>query len=140
MKRLIFCITVIFIVFEFYSCQKDSTFIFPKAEITNIYNITLSTAQVDFQVTSQSNAHTDRSFSIIVDTITFNGNKIEVTNVNLNMDGYGKFAGTYSTKLSNLKSKTQYYISLYYDGVFDYGETYEDEGGFIGSPKTFTTN
>jgi len=137
MRGIKFLIVICFITFC--ACQKNQPIIFPEAEITKIYN-TDSTAQVDLQVTSQSNSHTDGSISIIVDTITFSGNKVEATNVNLNMDGYGHFLGSYSTKLSNLKSKTQYYISLYYEGVFDYGETYEYEGGFIGSSKTFTTN
>lgn len=137
MRIIKFLIVICFITFC--ACQKNQPIIIPpKAEITNIYNITDSTAQVDVQVTSQSNAQVDDDFGLIIDSISLNGNKIQVSIENFNVER--RLINSYSTKISNLKSKTQYYVYLYYGGEFNIGDTYEMEFFDIGSPKIFTTN
>lgn len=130
-------ITTFLILFLIISCEQK-TAIPPQAEITNIYNITDSTAQVDVLVTKPSNAQGDEGFGLIVDTISINGNIIEVQTVDFSV--IDRLTNNYSAKISNLKSKTHYSIYLSYTGEFDIGGPDQLETFNIGSPKTFTTN
>ncbi len=138
MKRLIFWITIFFVVFYFYSCQKNTnqSFIPPNA---NISNITDSSAQVDVQVTKQSNAHSDNFLSIMVDSVSLNGNKFQVNSLNFFVIGYSKLDSSYSAKISNLKSKTKYYLKLEFADTDATGLALSVNGQ-VGSTKSFTTN
>ena len=135
MKSLVYFIFLI-VFFYIVACAKQA--IPPQADITNIYNITDTSVNVDVQVTKQSNSQYDIGLSLIVDSVPINGNKIKVQQVYF--DVVDRLASSYSTKISNLKNKTLYSIYLYYGGVFDIGGPNESEYFTIGSPKTFTTN
>ena len=131
-------ITTFLILFLIISCEQK-TAIPPQAEITNIYNITDTSANVDVQVTKQSNANGVEEMSLVIDSITKTGNKLKVEMWGLTGSTY-TLNSSYSTVITNLKSKTQYYIYLNFQGIYDIGGSNATENFNIGSPKTFTTN
>jgi hypothetical protein len=133
-KQCLLCFMILLVS----SCFKYYTNIPPKAEITNIYNITESSATVDVKVTKQSNANYVVDFHLSVDTI---GNPYNVQTINLIDTVVNSLNNSYTTVISKLKSKTLYSLSLYFYGNFDTGGPNQGEwqGFTIGATKTFTT-
>ena len=124
------------------ACVKMKEIIPPKAEITNIYNITDSTVNVDVQVTRQSNAWQEH-FYLNVDSISNAGDKFQVQTISLNPSNNAPLFhlnNSYSTKISKLKIKTKYSLGLYFSGEFDLGGPNEWHNFSIGELKSFTTN
>ena len=138
-KRLIYAIALCSFVFVFSTCGKKTEIIPPKAEITNIYNITDSTANVDVTVTQQSNAEYE-FFGLIVDSTSTTGSITQVQIITFTRESVIKLNNSYSTKISKLKSQTQYSIHLYLDGYFDIGGPTDKHSFNIGEKKSFTTN
>ena len=133
-------LTLCFIIFFANACVQKKDIIPPQAEIINIYNITDSSANVDVKVTKQSNAESGE-LGLLIDSLSITGSKIQVQTFSFNPpSGVAKLNDTYTTKISKLKSKTQYSISLGYYGVFDVGGPNEEKNFTIGTPKTFITN
>lgn len=75
LSRIIQLTTLCFIIIFNYACKKE--IIPPQAEITNIYNITDSSANVDVKVTKQSNAEYG-DLDLIVDSTSISGSKTQV--------------------------------------------------------------
>lgn len=132
---IVFCLMILI----YYSCKDNqSSIILPQAEITNIYNITDSTAQVDIQVTQQSNA-ADQAFGLNVDTMSLTGNLMKIQVITLTPNGATKLNSNYSISISKLNSNKEYYISLVFAGEFTIGGESQVENYTIGTTKTFTT-
>ena len=125
------------IIFFAYACGKE--IVPPQAEITKIYNITDNSATVDVKVTKQSNAWAGEYFSLSVDSISKKGEKTQVQYVYFAKDS-DSLNNFYTAKISNLKSKTQYYLYLIFSGYYDIGGPNQTETDTIGTTKTFTTN
>ena len=126
----------IFLIFGFFllGCNliNEPKVIPPSAQITNIYNITDSSAQFTVQVTQQSNA-TNGNLLISV----YYGASISNLDTAFNLSN-DPLPTSISGKISNLKGQTEYTIQLYFNGTFGGGTTYEEDFN-IGSPKSFTT-
>jgi hypothetical protein len=121
-----------FFLIIFCSCNgilNGPTAIPPSAQITNIYDITDSSAQVDVQVTKLSNAE-NGAFGLSVTSNVGSNQNFGIATL--------PTIGNYSIKISNLTNNTIYSLQIYFEGTFGGGTTYEEDFN-IGAPKSFTT-
>ncbi len=121
------------------ACSDEDSAIPPQAEITNIYNVTDSSVNVEVIVSRQSNAEGQQTLELIIDSISESGNKMQFTKYPLTPAVNSYLKNSYTATISNLKNKTQYFIYLYFYGEFNLFGTALFENFDIGSPKTFTT-
>ncbi len=135
---------IVFILFIISSCipdQKSTSIISTKAEITNIFNITDTSAYVNVKVTQQSNAEAIDGFGIAIDSISAAGISYPLLSqsVGLCSDTY-TLDSSYTAIMTHLKNNTKYSIYLSFTGEWDIGGPNQTFSFDIGSPKTFTTN
>ncbi len=102
------------------SCIKQKPIIPPKAEITNIYNVTNNSAYVDIEVTKQSNAEVG-FLALIIDSMSKVNTKTQVQYIAVTPQSVITFNNKYTIIISNLKSKTLFSIYLLFTGSFDLG-------------------
>ena len=114
----------------------NPVYIPPSAQITNIYNITDSSAQVDVQITEQSNAQWGGMDLFVY----FYGTLPSSNYVSGIIIGNDPLPTSFSGKISNLKSQTEYSLQLYFEGQFDNNGGQIAKDFYVGTPKTFKTN
>jgi len=127
-------IPVLFAVF-FQSCFKTDI-IHPEAEITEIYNITDTSADFKVVVTSQSNAQYDEIYMIWIDSVEITINSFPP---------YAEFFyppvldSVYIVSVAGLNNNTHYFSRIHYEGIFDIGGPTELKRFLLGEEKEFTT-
>jgi len=124
------------IVFNSCCLYKDPDIIPPEAEITEIYNITDTSASFTIVVTSESNSQWDSGFEIWLDTLSVEESSPPISGSSIGPDA---IVGLYNVTISELSSDTHYFARIHYSGVFDIGGPNELEHYFIGEQKEFIT-
>lgn len=113
--------------------------IYPSAQITKIFNVTDTSAQINVQVTSQSNS-SDNYGTNYLHLQVFLGPAVQNTILQDNYLAEDPLPASITVRISRLSSHTEYTIQLFYSGYF-IGDGGDGElSSSIGSPRTFTTN
>ena len=136
-----FFIALPFIVFTGCQIFEKTDIRPPKAEITNIYNVTDSCANVDIQVTQQSNAWSVYFYLVVglTDNLT-DTSHVLIISLNPRPDlPVASLNNSYTTKISKLNSKTKYFLHLHFRGYFDIGGPNEWHEFNVGETKSFIT-
>jgi len=112
----------------------------PEVVLTDIYNITDSSACFICLVEQESNARLDGLW-LIIDTIKTDKDVNNLTDVPLFYFYEDKLKiGMIDTLIiTDLKENTHYFTHLYYKGKFDTGGIEDEFHYFIGEQKEFTT-
>ena len=131
--RINYLLVVILFGILLQSCTKVEI-IPPETEITNIYNVTDSSADFDITVISPSNAEWDDGYDICFDTVL-------ILEHHISLYGAGPFAidSFLSVTVPGLQSNTHYFVRLLYYGTFNIGGPNELQYFYVGEPKEFTT-
>jgi len=128
---------IIFLGCIIQSCIKNPDITPPEAEITNIYNITDSSASFDVVVTSPSNAQYAEDFFVVLDTVNITLFKLPLHGDHccypLILDSI------YTVAITGLFPNTHYYARIHYEGLFDIGGPNESKYFLLGEEKEFTT-
>jgi len=117
------------------SCFKTDI-IPPQAEITNIYNITDTSASFDVVVTSQSNAEYDETYMIWIDSLKITPISFPTYTVYFYPPVLDSI---YTVTVRGLNSNTHYFSRIHYEGLFDIGGPTDLKQFFLGEQKEFTT-
>jgi hypothetical protein len=120
-----------FCLFFLLGCNyiNEPTAIPPSAQITNIYDITDTSAQVDVQISGNTNAQSGYLY------LNVYKNNVMI----ISSPAYSTpLSASYSFSISKLNEQTEYSLQLYFSGIFGGGTSYEQDFN-IGSPKSFTT-
>ena len=118
------------------SCCPKPDIIYPNAEITDIYNITDTSANFTVTIFNESIAQKDYAFRIWLDTVSLKANSAPLHSKEIDTEGS---VGEYTVIISDLLNNSHYYARIYYEGTFDIGGPNELYHLLIGEEKEFTT-
>jgi hypothetical protein len=144
-------ILTLIIILSTISCEKTYDSIPPSVSIARIYNITNNSAQIDLNITNNTNGIPKQgNLYLNIDSISKSGNdtvcqKDTIYSFDTIPQG---MSGLVTVKISNLRENTKYLVSIWFEDHFKISDEgggmgdnplYEDRTLSIGEIKTFTT-